>query len=129
MARPKTKELTSRELAVMQLFWQDDSATAEDARSFLESSGESLAYVTVANVVRALADKGFLKQINDARPFQYKAIRSFDDVSKGLVGDLVKRLFAGSREAMLVHLIDQRKLTAKEREYLIEVLEKQGGKK
>lgn len=125
MARPKAIELTSRELAVMQLFWKQRSASVEDARVFLEESGETLAYVTVANVVRALSDKGFLKQTNAVRPYQYKAVRSFENVSKGLVGDLVKRVFAGSRKAMLVHLIDQRKLTETEREYLAEVLKRQ----
>lgn len=125
MVRPKAKELTSRELAVMQLFWQEDRATVEDAREHVEKSGESLAYVTVANVVRALADKSFLKQVNDVRPYQYKAVRSFDDVSKGLVGDLVKRLFSGSRKAMLVQLLDQKKLTEAERKYLTDVLNRE----
>ncbi|MEM9589409.1 MAG: BlaI/MecI/CopY family transcriptional regulator [Planctomycetota bacterium] len=125
MARPKAKELTARELAVMQVFWQGESATAEDARASLATGGEELAYVTVANVVRALADMGFLHQTTTTRPYHYRAVKSFDEVSKGLVGELVKRLFDGSREAMLVHLLNQRKLTETERDYLPSVLREQ----
>ena len=125
MARPKSTELTARELAVIQIFWKQADATAEETREFLQKNGEDLAYVTVANVVRGLADKGFLKQVNKQRPFRYKAVRSFDDVAKRLVGDMVSRLFDGSREAMLVQLLDRRKLTKDERKYLADVLERQ----
>lgn len=125
MVRPKSTELTPRELAVMQIFWQQKEATADDVHQELRREGENIAYVTVANVVRALVDKGFLKQTTQKRPYIYQAIRSFNQVSKRLVGDLVKRLFSGSREALLVHLLDQKQLSEEEREYLHKVLEQQ----
>ncbi|MEM8733561.1 MAG: BlaI/MecI/CopY family transcriptional regulator [Planctomycetota bacterium] len=125
MARPKSTELTSRELAVMQVFWQRNDATADDAHKRLQDQGEDIAYVTVANVVRALVDKGFLQQTTTKRPYVYKAIRSFDQVSTTLVGDLVTRVFDGSREALLVHLLDRKKLSEEERQYLREVLDSQ----
>lgn len=122
MARPKSIELTARELAVMQLFWQQEDASAEQAKDYLVSQGEDLAYVTVANVVRGLADKGFLEQLNSQRPFRYRAVRTFADVSERMLGDMVSRVFNGSREALLVQLLDRRKLTQQERDYLHEVL-------
>ncbi len=125
MARPKSTELTARELAVIKIFWEQNDASADEAREALVKAGEDLAYVTVANVVRGLADKGFLKQVNQQRPFRYKAIRSFDDVARRLVGDMVSRVFNGSREALLVQLLDRRKLTQKEREYLSDLLRRQ----
>jgi predicted transcriptional regulator len=123
MARPKSNELTDRELAVMHAFWQNGEATAEVVRERLEEQGEQLAYVTVANVVRGLSDKGFLKQTHKERPFRYRAAKTFEDVSKRLVGDFVKRLFDGSRESMLVHVLRQNKLSDSERALLAEVLE------
>ena len=57
MARPKTPELTDRELAVMQVFWQTGECTAEQARQKLLKTGEDVAYVTIANVVRGLRDE------------------------------------------------------------------------
>lgn len=125
MVRPKSNELTSRELAVMQVFWKQADATADEIRESLAGSGENLAYPTVANVVRGLADKGFLRQVNQERPFRYQAVRSFEDVSKRLVGDLLTRLFAGSRETMLVHLLGRRKLTAGEKAFLTDLLSDQ----
>ena len=123
MARPKNPELTDRELAVMQVFWQAEEATAEQARQALLATGEDVAYVTIANVVRGLLNKGFLKQTHSERPYRYTAVRSFDDVSKKLMGDFMGRLFQGSRQAMLVQLLNYRKLSQAERELLEQVLD------
>jgi predicted transcriptional regulator len=88
----------------------------------LAAAGRDLAYTTVATLVRILTEKGFLEQTTAERPFQYSAIRSFEDVSQSLVGDLVERVFRGSREQLLVRLLEQRKLTAKERSVLEAIL-------
>jgi len=126
MAGPQAKELTERELVVMRAFWDEGSGTADEARQRLADAGVELAYVTVANVVRGLEDKGFLKQLNKSRPFQYRAARSFEDVSKRLVGDLVERLFDGSRQKLLVQVLDKRRLSKTEREFLKQILVDQG---
>lgn len=126
MARPKARELTERELEVMHAFWRRSlkppHATAADVRDELAAAGRDLAYTTVATLVRILCDKGFLEQTNAERPFTYQPIRSFDEVSKSLVGDLVERLFGGQREELLVRLFEERKLTAKERAVLEDFL-------
>lgn len=129
MVRPKARELTERELEVMRAFWDHGEGTAEDARKRLQQDGTQLAYVTVANVVRQLEEKGFLKQETQQRPFIYAAKKSFDDVSSRLVGNLLQKLFDGSRERMLVQMLGRKKLTPSEREFLRELLEKQEKKR
>lgn len=127
MARPSAKELTQRELDVMQIYWNQGELTAQAARDLLAETGEDLAYVTVANLIRLLVDKGFLEASNDERPYLYRPIRTFDDVSRSLIGDLVQRLFSGSREQLLVQVFSGRKkLTAKERAFLEQILKEQG---
>ena len=125
MARPPAKDLTERELEVMQVFWQQGEATAAEARDRLAAAGLDLAYVTIANLIRTIADKGFLKQTTQERPFSYCAAKSFDEVSHSLVKDLVHRVFQGSREQLLLNVLKKRRLTAKERTLLREILEEQ----
>jgi predicted transcriptional regulator len=126
MARPRAKELTERELEVMHAFWRqaesDQATTAADVRDELAESGRDLAYTTVATLIRILCDKGFLEQTNQERPFTYRPLRSFDEVSGSLVGDLVERLFGGQREQLLLRLLEEKKLTAKERAVLQDIL-------
>ena len=125
MVRPKSKELTEREWEVMRAFWDHGEGTAEDARERLSGAGTELAYVTVANVVRQLEEKGFLCRKNEQRPFIYAAKRSFDDVSSRLVGHLLQKLFDGSREKLLVQVLGRRKLSAGERKFLQDLLDDQ----
>lgn len=123
MARPAAPDLTGRELEVMHLFWAGGELTAADARDRLAAAGRDLTYPTVANLVRALQDKGFLAPVNADRPFRYVAARTYEDISGRLLTDLVSRVFGGSRERLFVRLLDGRKLTAKERAVLEALLQ------
>lgn len=122
MARPPAKELTQRELEVMHVFWGHGPSTVAEVRDRLADSGRNLAYTTVATLVRILSEKGFLEQTNTERPFLYRPIRSFEDVSGSLLGDLVERVFRGSREQLLVRLLEEERLTETEREMLEAIL-------
>ncbi len=129
MARPKAKELTERELELMHLFWEHGEMTAADVRDALNKHGRDLAYTTVATLVRILMEKGFLKQTNGERPFRFIAARSYEEVSSSMLGDLVQKLFAGSRMQLLVRLFEQKKLSAAERARLQEILDSMQNKK
>lgn len=125
MARPPARELTERELQVMHAFWNRDDgpATVAEVRDDLAASGVDLAYTTVATLVRILTDKAFLTQTNDERPFQYRPARTYEEVSRRLLGDVLDRVFRGSREQLLVRLVEQGRLTDRERERLREILD------
>ena len=53
-------------------------------------------------------------------------MKTFEEVSGSLVNDLVKRVFGGSKEQLLVSLFgDQQKLSRKDRAMLENLLEEQ----
>lgn len=122
MGRPAAKELTERELEVMHVFWERGESTVADVREVLASRGLDRAYTTIATLVRILLEKGFLVQTNEERPFSYRPDRSYEDVSRKLLGELIDRVFRGSREALLVRLMEQKSLTARERKVLEQAL-------
>ncbi|WP_435021656.1 BlaI/MecI/CopY family transcriptional regulator [Tundrisphaera sp. TA3] len=126
MGRPAAKDLTERELEVMHAFWSRGEATAAEARDRLAESGLDRTYATIANLVRGLHERGFLRQVNADRPFVYQAERTYEDVSGRLLGDLVQRVFRGSRSQLLCRLVEGRKLTDEERAILERVLEESG---
>lgn len=122
MARPSARSLTERELEVMHVFWESGEQTAQDARDRLAATGTNRAYTTIATLVRLLQEKGFLEPTNEERPFRYRPVRSHADVSRHLLGDMIERVFRGSREMLLVQLLERRRLTAQERALLEELL-------
>jgi BlaI family penicillinase repressor len=124
MARPRAKELTERELEVMQVFWKHGELTAPEAREHLAVAGLDRAYTTIATLIRILHEKGFLEQLpGEQRPFRFRPTHSQEQVSGRLLTDLIARVFQGSREQLLVQLLKQKKLTAKERAALKEILD------
>ncbi len=126
MARPATKDLTDRELEVMHVFWRHGEQTAAEARDRLAAAGPDLTYPTVANLVRILHEKGFLRPTNAERPFRYRPCQSYEEVSGRLLGDVIRRVFSGSREELLLRLVEQRRLTPRERSVLQAILKEQG---
>ncbi|MBL9124202.1 MAG: BlaI/MecI/CopY family transcriptional regulator [Planctomycetaceae bacterium] len=126
MSRPPAKELTERELEVMQYFWRQGDATIAEVRDGLAAEGLDRAYTTVATLVRILTEKGFLEQLTTERPFSFRPVRSRDEVAGRLLEDLVDRVFQGSREELLLRLFDDRRLTRQERARLAKILKEQG---
>src|SRR6187431_2725281 len=101
MARPTAHELTERELEVMHQFWKSGDSAVAEVRDALAAAGVDLAQTTVGTLVRILVEKGFLEQSQKERPARYRPIRSFEEVSKSLVGNLLDRVFLGSPESLL----------------------------
>ena len=122
MARPPAKQLTERELEIMHVSWEHGQLTAAEIRDHLAAGGRDLAYTTVATLVRILSDKGFLKQTNRTRPFVYRPLRTFEEVSRRIVGDLVDRVFRGSHTQLLVQLMESDRLTDRERQVLEQIV-------
>lgn len=132
MARPKAKHLTERELEIMHILWRQANnrakqrgtveLTAIEVRELLAAEGRELAYTTVATLLRILVEKDFIRQTSERRPFSYQAVRTFQDVSGRLVSELVERVFGGSREALLLQLVESKKLSKKERLLLEQLL-------
>ena len=91
----------------MHVFWDEGPLTAQQVRDHFQERGTALAYTTVATLIRILTEKGFLQQTNSERPFVYQPIRSFEEVSNRLVNHLLKQVFDGSREKLLVSLFGQ----------------------
>ena len=128
MNRPPAEALTERELEVMHMFWSHQELTAQEARDYLEVTGRSLTYTTVATLCRILWEKGYLMRVGDARPFTFKPVKSFQEVSGHLVSDLIRKVFQGSREQLLLHIVGNQKLSSKKRELLEELLREEGEK-
>ena len=125
MARPPARELTERELEVMHAFWQHGGMTAQEARDRLAAAGTDRAYTTVATLVRILHEKGFLEPTNAERPFRYRPVRTYEEVSTRLLGDLIDRVFKGSRQLLLTRLLEPHALSEQERALLLSVLEEE----
>jgi predicted transcriptional regulator len=122
--KPKEK-LTPRELAIMQVVWERGDATVRDVHEAL-SRERKVAYTTVMTLMNILATKGHLVRRQGDRAYVYSPARPRQQVVGRLVRDFVDRVFSGSAQPLLLHLVTHEKLSAADRaelKRLIDTLE------
>jgi len=115
-AKDKTKQtLTPLELEIMQVLWENGASTVSEVIPQLKAE---LAYTTVQTMLMVLLRKGKVKRTQEGRAFRYRPVVSRERASGSAVEDLVRRMFGGSAEALLMAMVDTRQISAKELERL-----------
>ena len=74
-------------------------------------------------------DKGFVKRSSakEGRAYAFSPKVSREDVSQGMVGDLVERVFEGSASALLLSLLENDQLDAADHAELRDAIERYRG--
>jgi BlaI family penicillinase repressor len=122
--RPKTPTLTEQELEIMKIVWERDRATVRDVyESLLER--RKIAYTTVMTMMNILEQKKYLRKSAEDRAYIYRPAKPKQQVIKGMVREFVDRVFNGSAEPLLVHLIEDRKLTNKDLDEIARMIRKE----
>lgn len=115
-AKDKTKRtLTPLELEIMQVLWENGASTVTEVIPKLKAE---LAYTTVQTMLMVLLRKGKVKRTQEGRAFRYRPVVSRERASGSAVEDLVRRMFGGSAEALLMAMVDTRQISPKELERL-----------
>ena len=115
MARKKSPHLTEAELRLMDVIWDKGPATVSEVNDALPKD-VGLAYNTVLTTLRILEDKGYLRHTkrDDARAFVYQAVVGRNEASRNAVRYLVSRFFRNSPELLVLNLLEDEELDAKE---------------
>jgi BlaI family penicillinase repressor len=115
LARKKSPHLTEAELRLMDVIWDKGSATVSEVADALPKD-VGLAYNTVLTTLRILEDKGYLSHTkrDDARAFVYRAVVGRNEACRSAVRFLVSRFFRNSPELLVLNLLEDEELDAKE---------------
>jgi len=100
--------LTVREMDVMNVLWTLGSGTVTEVQERLP---DELAYTTVLTMLRILEKKGHLRHEPDGRAHRYVPLVQKDEAREGALGRVTRKLFSGSPELVMAHLLKERGLT------------------
>ena len=114
--------LHEREMDLMEVLWERGSATAAEVRDALE---DELAYNTVLTILRRLEEKGYLGHAEEGRAHRYHPLIEREQVRRSALQRLLNRVFGGSPELLVNHLVSDRKLTEEEIRRLRQLLKEQ----
>jgi predicted transcriptional regulator len=111
--RKKSPTLTPQELEIMKVVWERQQATVRDVYEALLEE-RKVAYTTVMTMMNVLEKKGHLRKDPEGRSFVYQPTRPRQQVMSSMVREFVDRVFEGSAEPLLVHLVEDRHLSPEE---------------
>jgi BlaI family penicillinase repressor len=122
--RPKSDTLTAQELEIMKIVWPLGRATVRDIYDSLRER-RTIAYTTVQTMMNILEAKGHLKKEPGEKAQVYVPVRPRQAVVRSMVREFVDRVFDGSARPLLVHLVNEKGLTDRERRALQKLLDKE----
>ena len=126
MARPNSEYPTELELQILKVLWDAEPMTVRDVRDALAVGGRDLAHTTVITMLGTMIDKGQIEKLEptQGKAFRFSPLIQRDEVLRGMLGDLVERVFDGSAEAVMLSLFDVKELDEDELASLRKLLNK-----
>jgi len=108
MARSTAGNPTELELLILKILWELAPQTARQIRDALAIGGRDLAHTSVITTLQKMVDKQQLNQLDPVggKAFRFEPLVSDQRVSRGMLGDIVDRVFDGSAEAVMLSLFD-----------------------
>jgi BlaI family penicillinase repressor len=100
-------KFTDREAELMEVLWQRGPSTVAEVRDHL---ADDPAYTTVLTILRTLERKGYVRRSEEGRAHRYSAAVERDVARRSALKALSQKLFDGSTELLLTHLVSHEKL-------------------
>lgn len=123
MARKPSKNLTERELEIMQVLWSLGPARLGEVQEALNRQGaEPVAPSTVATQLNLLIHKGYVAHTGRPGRSLYVPAYSREEATRSLLADFLTRVGLGRAPAFLIQLLKDERLTDEDRTALQEIL-------
>lgn len=108
MPRHSSTAPTDRELDILQVLWNSAAASVSEIRQALP---QSLAATTISTMLKIMEGKGLAVRTNDRR---WRAGISRHDAGKGLIDSVLGRVYEGSAQRLVAHVVESQALSAAE---------------
>lgn len=122
MARPPSKQPTDGELQILNILWDSGPAPLGKVCGALRRQRD-VAKTTVATMLKVMLEKGLVKRAEGPRGYLWSAKVSRKTATSGMLRKLLDGVFEGSARRMVAHLLEEGKLSAKDREEIQRMLD------
>ena len=122
MARKRSPALTDAEARVMSVLWQRQTATVSDVVAALQK-GRAVNYSTVQTILRILETKGYVTHEKVARAFVYRPAVDERQARQRALRHLVARLFNDSPSLLVLNVLEDEAIDARELKQLKKLIE------
>lgn len=107
MARPASKYPTELELQILKILWRDGESSVQHVRSALaDEAARDIARTSVVTTLNIMTDKELVERTQRGKAYYFTALITQADVSRGMLSDILDRVFDGSAEALVLNLLE-----------------------
>jgi len=121
-------KLTQSEWQIMNALWKKSPATAREVAEHLPEDVH-WAYTTIKTMLSRLVTKEAVSERKRGNTSVYEPLISRTKARGSALHSLINQAFEGAVEPLVHSLVDDRKLSKKEREKLIQILRQEDEKK
>ncbi len=126
MARPPNQNPTDGELEVLNILWESGPSELGKICAAIRRN-RPVATTTIATVLGVMLEKGFVKRTDGLRGYLWSARLSQRATAKRVLRRLVDRMFEGSAQSLVAHLMESVDLSEKDRQEIRRLLDEEGG--
>jgi len=118
----KSETLTEAELRLMDVLWLKGAATVQQVLDELPQK-PALAYNSILTTIRILENKGYVKHVKDGRAHVYIPLVERREATRSEIRHLVSRFFKDSHELLVLNILEDQGVEAKELKRLRQLLQ------
>ena len=117
------QDVTDAELAVLQVLWDEGPATIRRLTDVLYPAGGAAQYATVQKLLDRLEATGYVGRRRTGAAHLFSAALPRDELIGRRLQDVAEKLCGGSLTPLLTHLVRTRRLSARERQELRDLID------
>src|SRR5262249_35421590 len=117
------QDVTDAELAVIEVLWKEGPATIRQITDRLYPGGGSSQYATVQKLLERLERKGFIRRERGTAAHRFAAAVDREQLIGRRLQATAEKLCGGSLTPLLMHLVRARKLSARQRQELRQLID------
>jgi len=118
----KPQQVSDAELAILKLLWEVESLTSREIREELYPKGTQSDYATVQKLLERLEKKRFISRDRKSFPHIFRATVSKEAHLGQQIQALAEKLTEGSMVPFVMHLVERKQLSPRERKEIRELL-------
>jgi predicted transcriptional regulator len=122
------QDVTDTELAILQVLWDQSEATIRQITEVVYPEGGTPQYATVQKLLDRLEEKGFVHRQKASPANLYSAAIGREELIGRRLQDMAEKLCGGSLTPLLTHLVRHRRLSARERQELRNLIDETDSK-
>ncbi len=113
---------TAAELQILRVLWEFGPSPVRVIHEAISRNKETN-YSTTVKMLSVMLDKELVKRDESARPHIYRTVKKQETTQKGMMRDLMDRVYGGSPGRMVIQALSSKKASQEELDEIRELLD------